>query len=78
MMNNNLLVFISLVLLTMGSFFFSEQSEEVSNVKLLLLFASIKVFLVAFYFMELKKAHLGWIIIACLILIVFSGFIIVS
>lgn len=73
MKNNNLWIFISLVILTLSSYFFSELSGETIRVELLLLFASLKVFLVAFYFMELKKAHFAWVIIMGLVLIVFTG-----
>ena len=75
MRKNNLIIFVALILLTFGSFFFSEQSGETVRVNYLLLFAFLKVSLVAFYFMELKKAHRGWTVILGLVLVAYVVFI---
>ncbi len=72
---NNKWILVVLVLLTVGSYLFSEQSGAFRNIGLLILFVFLKVFLVAFYFMELKKAHVAWPIVLGLIFIVYAAFI---
>ena len=72
--NKNIWILAVLILLTIGSYVFSELSGEASRVDLLIFFALLKVSLVAFYFMELKKAHRGWWMILGLVFVVYSGF----
>ncbi len=73
--NTNSRILLALVILTMGSYFFSESSSETWRVGFLILFAVFKVSLVVVYFMELKKAHLAWSMIFGLVLIVYTVFI---
>lgn len=74
---NNTQILLALILLTLGSYFFSEQIESSISLALLILFALLKVLLVAIYFMELKKAHMAWLMVLGLILITYTGFIFV-
>ena len=57
MAKNNFTILVLLILLTSASFFFSSESGGKLAILLLTLFTILKVFLVAFQFMELKKAH---------------------
>lgn len=75
MEHTNSRILLALILLTIGSFFFSESSSETWRVGFLILFALFKVCLVVVYFMELKKAHLAWSMIFGLVLLVYAAFI---
>ncbi len=72
---NNASVLFALILLTVGSYFFSEESGASGNLAFLILFVLLKVLLVVIYFMELKVAHLAWLAVLSLILIVYAGFV---
>ena len=72
---NNTRILLALILLTLGSYFFSEQSESSVSLALMIFFALLKVLLVAIYFMELKKAHMAWLMVLGLVLITYTGFI---
>lgn len=53
----------------------SKAVEETWLGGLILLLTWVEVALVVLYFMELRKAHLAWLMILGLILIIYSGFI---
>ena len=63
--------------LTLSSYFFSDQSGGDSTTGLLLFFAVLKVCLIALYFMELKKAHFGWMSVLGVVLGVYFVFVLV-
>jgi len=81
MMNKTyIIVLLVLLALTIISAVFS-LSDFTYRVEFILILALIKFLLVAFYFMELKKAHIFWkasIIIFISIIVVFISFIIKS
>lgn len=79
MKNKLFYTLVLLILLTIGTALVSHQTFATKTmlVSLLLLLASIKIWLVAFYFMELRKAHPFWkVAIVTLTLLIVGGVII--
>jgi len=76
MMNKNFLTWALLMILTTASYLFSERDGGVTVLIVLLLFTVIKIGLVAFQFMELKKAHVAWIWMLGFVITVYGGIVI--
>lgn len=75
-MNKNFLTWALLMILTTASYLFSERDGGVTVLIVLLLFTVIKIGLVAFQFMELKKAHVAWIWMLGFVITVYGGIVI--
>jgi len=73
MRNQNFWTWAALILLTTASYLFSERNGGVAVVTFILLFTVIKVGLVAFQFMELKKANIAWICMLGFVIIVYGS-----
>ncbi len=65
-----------LILLTFTSYLLSNQVMRTAFVYILTLLTMLKVLLVAFQYMELKKAHRAWLSIILVVLVVYGGVII--
>jgi hypothetical protein len=72
MMNKNFWTWVLLILLTTASYLFSERNGAITVLVMLLLFTVVKIGLVAFQFMELKKAHVAWIMMLGFVIAVYS------
>lgn len=78
MMNTkDLILWISLVVLTLLAYFFSESAGGKILLYTLLIVTSIKFLGVGFQFMELKKAHGFWKISFVFLLVVFIGLVLI-
>ena len=78
MKKSSLYTWIVLIILTVLSGLISNYFFEVDYlVELILLLAALKFLAVAYYFMELKKAHVFWKTATIAFLIIFIGTIIV-
>ena len=75
-MNKNFWTWAALILLTISSYLFSERNGGVTVLVMLLLFTLLKIGLVAFQFMELKKAHAAWILMLGFVITVYAGIVI--
>jgi hypothetical protein len=71
MERKNTITLVVLVLLTISTSFFSVHYKNM--VFLILLLSGIKFVLVAFQFMELKKAHPFWKVLLLLFIVLFVG-----
>ncbi|PHR72536.1 MAG: hypothetical protein COA67_04630 [Lutibacter sp.] len=77
MKRKDILTLVILIVLTIVTGLFSKFYSELKMVNSVILFLSgIKFLLVAFQFMELKKAHIFWKIILTSYLVLFCGIII--
>ncbi len=70
---NNLTIWAFLVVFTSSNYFLSQKFAEKSLLIALIIFTLVKVFLVVWQFMEMKKAHPAWLMMITLILIIFAG-----
>ena len=74
MERKNIYTLLALAILTITTAFFSNHSDTIRYTALLILLLSgIKFILVAFQFMELKKANALWKTLIVLILVFFVG-----
>ncbi len=76
MSKNNLFTWSILVLLTIAGFSFAGQSGWMATLLFLCIATFVKVFLVAFQYMELKKAHPAWMLMVVFVLVVYVGVVI--
>ena len=72
MKNKNFWTWAVLILLTTASYLFSERNGGATVLVMLLLFTVVKIGLVAFQFMELKKAHAAWILMLGFVIAVYG------
>jgi hypothetical protein len=63
MNNKNILTWAALMILTTMSYLFSERNGGSTVLAIILLFTFVKIALVAWQYMELKKAHKAWMLI---------------
>lgn len=69
MKKHTIIAYLMLVLLTLSTAILSQEKEYVKNISMVILAISIvKFFIVAFEFMEIRKAHTLWKVI-----VVFTG-----
>ena len=77
MKRKDILTLLFLVVLTIITGLFSKFYSELKMVNFVIIILSgIKFLLIAFQFMELKKAHIFWKVILTSYLVLFSGIII--
>lgn len=69
MKKHTIIAYLILVLLTLSTTFLSQEKEYVKNISMgILVISIVKFFIVAFEFMEIRKAHTLWKVI-----VVFTG-----
>ena len=73
MVNENFITWAILVVLSSAGYFFSAQSRPGIFLRIMVLLTTVKVFLVAYQYMELKKAHRAWPGILLFILVLYAG-----
>lgn len=64
MKKHTIIAYLILVLLTLSTTFLSQEKEYVKNISMgILVISIVKFFIVAFEFMEIRKAHTLWKVI---------------
>ena len=74
MRNKNIIIWIALLALTSVNYFLPGYLSENGLMMLIILLTITKVMLVAYQFMELKKAHAAWVFMLFFILVLYGGF----